>query len=315
MIRRMNNHTESITGLALTISTLGLSLLIASISTFVLGNIAYYYNKGQRKSDERVALILSASIYLVIFTLIMVIISTNIHTILGDLYGDDFNSFWCIFRGYLLTLLPCALYHLFVIQAFFRLCRIVYFSRRRLQSFRFYVLAVPVQLLFAILFTCPFLVWHSEKYLPNEHYCFLSFAQYYSVVWSAFTSYGNPLLLICLIYLRIVLFIRRQSSLQRFLVQHRQKRDLVAMRRILITVGFLTVTGLPTAVLVLIYLITGQEHALMYRIIWFSVTVAMLGLSIALIFVSSEVKSLIGRRRWLRNQVAPLRTTDTALHP
>lgn len=160
----MNNHPESITGLALTIRTLGLSLMVASISTFVLVTIAYHYNKGQRKSDERVALVLSASVYLVIFTLMMVIISMNIHTILGDLYGDDFNSFWCIFRGYLLTLLPCTLYHMFVIQAFFRLCRIVYFSRRRLQSFRFYILVVPVQLLFAIHFTHP-LVWQSEKYL------------------------------------------------------------------------------------------------------------------------------------------------------
>jgi hypothetical protein len=309
----MNNHTESIAGLALTISTLGLCLLVSSISMLVLVTIAYYYNKDQRKSDEKIALMLSASIYLVIFTLMMVNMSTHIQTILGDLYGDDFNSSWCIFRGFLLTLLPCLLYHLFVVQALFRLCRIVYSSRRRLQSFRFYILAVPAQVLFAILFTCPFLVWHSEQYLPNEHYCFISLTQYHSVVWSGFATYGNPMLLICLIYLRIVLFLRRQSGLQTFLVQRRQKRDLVAIRRILIIIGCLTVTGFPTTVLVLIYIITGQEHPLMYRIIWFSVAVAMLGLSIAMTFASSELKSLI-RRIWLRNQIAPLRTTEVILH-
>ena len=214
-ICQMKTPTEKIAGLALTISTLGLGLIVSSISIFVLVTIAHYCHKGQRKSEERIALMLSASIYLVIFTLMIVIVSTNIQTILGDLSGKDVSSPWCVFQGYLLTLLSCTMYNLFVVQAFFRLCRIVYFSHRRLQSFRFYVIASPMQLLIAVLFTSPFLVWHSEKYLPNEHYCFLSFAQYRSVVWSAFATYGSPLLLICPIYLRIILFVRRQSGIQK----------------------------------------------------------------------------------------------------
>jgi hypothetical protein len=43
-------------------------------------------------------------------------ISFNIQTLLGDVYGNNFDSSWCIFRGYFICVTTCTTYHAFVIQ-------------------------------------------------------------------------------------------------------------------------------------------------------------------------------------------------------
>jgi len=52
----------------------------------------------------------------IIFLYVTTLISLNIQTLLGDVYGINFDSSWCTFRGYLLTIAICGLFHAFAIQ-------------------------------------------------------------------------------------------------------------------------------------------------------------------------------------------------------
>ena len=112
----MNNSNDGSAGLILTVLSLTLTSTNTLISIGVFITIVYHYSRGHAHLSERIPVMLSASIYLLIFALMVVFLSINLQTILGDLYGLNFNSFRCRFQGYLLGVLGSSLYDTFVVQ-------------------------------------------------------------------------------------------------------------------------------------------------------------------------------------------------------
>ncbi|CAF1455261.1 unnamed protein product [Rotaria sordida] len=175
------------------------------------------------------------------------------------------------------------------------------------QFYWLYVSAIPVQLVGAFIVLCPLLIWHDIIYLPNEYYCFAPFTKVRGFLWLPLIAYGSPLLLLSLIYLRITIFIRQQPNNQTLIVNQRQQRDLAAIQRIFINVALLVVCGTPCVTLLLMYLITGIEHPLSYRITWAGPEVSMAILSVQMIFMTPQLKNIIIRRR--QNRVTTLDIT------
>lgn len=151
----------------------------------------------------------------------------------------------------------------------------------------------------------PLLAWNSEQYLPSEHHCFLSIIDYKSLLWSSFSVYSIPITCLFLIYIRITVFLRQQSSQNRLLIKRRKNRDLTAIRSIFIIVTLLLITGFPTIVFIMIFLITGEQHLLTYRIIWFFLAFSMLALSVGLVITTPELKRIVFQRI-NHNQVTPI---------
>jgi hypothetical protein len=87
--------------------------IISSI-TFII--IIWHEYKDRMKRQDRITLILCGNIYLMIFLQSLTLVSMNIHTLLGDLYGENFDSPWCTFRAYFLLAMFCAIYYGFVDQ-------------------------------------------------------------------------------------------------------------------------------------------------------------------------------------------------------
>ncbi|UJR12172.1 hypothetical protein I4U23_016349 [Adineta vaga] len=99
----------------------------ATIISFIVFLVLLHHQYSNRiKHDERINLFLFIMIHLYLFIYILTLISFNIQTVLGDLYGMHFNSSWCTFRGYLTPVMCSDIYQVFGIQAFFRVCRIIY---------------------------------------------------------------------------------------------------------------------------------------------------------------------------------------------
>ncbi|CAF4249084.1 unnamed protein product, partial [Adineta steineri] len=64
------------------------------------------------------ALIIS---FIVILTVIHhqyhnLLIEVNIETLIGDVYGNNFDSSLCVFKGYFMASICCTIYHAFVTQ-------------------------------------------------------------------------------------------------------------------------------------------------------------------------------------------------------
>ena len=112
----MKNPNESRMGLILTILSLTLISTNTLVSIVVFSAILSHSCQRYATARKRVALMLSANIYLLIFALMLIFLSINLQTILGDLYGLNFNSSLCRFQGYFLSVLGSSLYSSFVVQ-------------------------------------------------------------------------------------------------------------------------------------------------------------------------------------------------------
>ena len=126
------------------------------------------------------------------------------------------------------------------------------------------------------------------------------------MVWTAFSNYGTPLFFLSIMYLRITRFIHQQKSNNQILaIKRRQERDFLVIQRIIILVGILLGLGIPSIVLILMLYITGVENPLNYRITWLSTDVSMAVLSILIILMTPQLKSIV-IKRWQRNRVVPI---------
>lgn len=143
-----------------------------------------------------------------------------------------------------------------------------------------YLILFPIEFILVCIVLCPPLVWHDIVYLPNEYYCYVSFANMRGMIWLTVMAYGVPLTFLLLIYVCIIVFLRRQSNNQTLIVKQRQQRNLIVIRRILIIVGVLTSFGTPVIIFQIIFYITGQENSLQSRIVWLLISISMIQLSL-----------------------------------
>jgi hypothetical protein len=128
------------------------------------------------------------------------------------------------------------------------------------------------------------------------------------MVWTAITNYVTPLFCLLMIYLRIIRFIRQQSNNQTLIIKRRQERDFLVIKRIVIIVNILLALGVPSIILISMLYVTGVEYPLSYRITWLSTDVSMAVLSVLIVLMTPQLKSIV-MKRWQRNRVMPMRTT------
>ena len=109
-------NKNNIVGFVLNLLTIISNSFGCLVSIFMFTCIIYYQFKNRMKREERIILILSANIYLFLFIYDIVQLLLSISTLLGDLYDDSFALPWCVFHGYLISTLVCAVYYGFIVQ-------------------------------------------------------------------------------------------------------------------------------------------------------------------------------------------------------
>ncbi|CAF0980159.1 unnamed protein product [Rotaria sordida] len=107
---------HGVVGFVLTLISLIHGSFATVISVIVIGIIIYHQYHNHLRREEKITLILSVNIYFYMNLYVVVLVSCNIQTLLGDIYEKNFDSSWCTFRGYLIPVSCCALFHAFAIQ-------------------------------------------------------------------------------------------------------------------------------------------------------------------------------------------------------
>ncbi|CAF1047996.1 unnamed protein product [Rotaria magnacalcarata] len=301
---------NALAGLVLNFLTLIADGCVCLISILIFIYIIIHVIFNRTKPEDKVTLILCANILILIFLYGAIVVSFSINSILGEFYGLNSDSSWCIFNGYLIAVIISAVYNVFISQATFRLCRIVYAAHKWLQLYGLYMMIGPIQLIIGFALQSPVLFWRDVKYISTENYCFVPYLQLHGTIWIISLSYGVPLLALLSIYIRITIFLYRRSTVQTLIVQRRQQRDLLVFKRIGITVSMLIIFGLPNLIFLLLTSMTGVEYALTYRIQWLIGSLSMLGLSITNVAGTPQLKSIV-LNRWQRNRVGILTTTTS----
>ena len=182
----------------------------------------------------------------------------------------------------------------------------MYSTSRWLQFYWLYIIILPLQLVIASIVICPLLIWNDIVYLPNEYYCFVPFNCIRGMLWLTVNIYVIPLILLTIIYTRIIIFIRRRLNNQSILIKRKQERDLLAIKRIIITNTCLNILALPILVLVIISFINDVDPSIYHRIKICTYGVSMAILSLQTAFLTPQVKDIL-LKRWKHNQVAPIR--------
>ncbi|CAF1133544.1 unnamed protein product [Adineta steineri] len=301
----MNNETTRSVNFVLTLLTVIHGSIASIMSAIILLIIIYHQHNNRMKQEDKITLILCVNIYLYIFLCSTILILLNIQTLLGDLYGLNFDSTSCVFLGYLNAVLICALYYGFFGQALYRFCRIVYPKHKWLQAYWLYIIEIPSQFISACLIMCPLYVWHDITYIPDLYQCFVPNHNIVGTIWIIVFLYGLPVFSLSIIYIHITIHIRQQSSNQTIAVKRRQARDFVVIRRIIILNSILFILVVPGMIMLVINYITGNELTLNYRVTWFSFELSMILLSILMIFMIPQLKVIV-LSKWKRNRVIPI---------
>jgi hypothetical protein len=112
----MIKYGHGIVGCVLTTISLIHALITWVVSLAMVVIIIYHKNHHRLKREEKITLLLSAYIYSFIYIYATISVSINIETLVGDVYGTDYDSSWCVFRGYFVAVCCCTIYHTFVVQ-------------------------------------------------------------------------------------------------------------------------------------------------------------------------------------------------------
>lgn len=199
----------------------------------------------------------------------------------------DRPEVFCILRGHLIHAFVGAVYHSICLQALHRLFVIVFSSRSTLQCPKTLIIMVIIQWIFSLTFCLP----KVNPYPMISDICLGPFHRRYVFIHLSIAVYLLPTTLLIIIYTTIFCYIRKKTSayvLQSTSPKHRLHREVSILRRIIIPVFIMLLTGLPLA----IFFIQGQfslktpEYAVRMAIIFLTAGTA-LAMLINLIFTDS----------------------------
>jgi hypothetical protein len=279
--------------------------LIISLSVFVSIVYRLYQNFRRRRlpatatqsiSVDSISLLLIGDTYIVIIGYLLSWFLLGIRTLIGDFslvntaYTED--PLACQIGACLLTFLAGKLYCNFCTQALSRFARIVLGNREQilpcgisLNRISGNIILIILNWSYAILVCIPaYTKLYSIVYLPLEFYCMPSLSSFGVCLYFGILSYVIPMSGLIYIYMRIARFIHHLSNHSR---TSQLKRDVRAIKRIIMICCIMTVLAIPTFTFVFVGYITGKLYPLTYRIQSFTVAVTMFILSICLPVVNS----------------------------
>ncbi len=224
------------------------------------------------------------------------------------------DDYYCQLRSYINYVFICAFYYSCALQAMFRLFRVVFPKHKILQSSGMFLVAILVQWLIPIFYILAYLLLGDFQYQPDIGSCWLSFKNIPALSIAMAFVYGTPLIIMSVIYACIIRYIRQTVQIQQ-IRQQANKRDLLIVKRMIMLVLIAMGIGIPTGVLLIIYMITNYLISLAYHIQALSLTTGLILESVALGFITPQVREMFKRNRQQVNPIATVGTVPQGLLP
>jgi hypothetical protein len=130
-------------------------------------------------------------------------------------------------------------------------------------------------------------------YVPEEYKCWISFDNFRGLLLALLFVYNIPVLSIALIYIRILRYVRENNHLQ----QRREanKRDVQILRRIVVLVLGTVVIGVPTVIIVFIYIISHYLIPHAHDIQGLTLSITLFAAALCFTFITPELKEIWNR--------------------
>jgi len=233
----------------------------------------------------------------------------------GNLHPSiSFDDYYCQLRSYINYVFICAFYYSCALQAIFRLFRVVFPKHKILQSRFVFTIAIIIQWLIPVFYILAYLLLGDFEYHPDISSCWISFKNIRALSIAMAFVYGTPLIIMSIIYVCIIRYVRQAVYAQQ-IRENANKRDLLIVKRILVLVLIAMGIGIPTGVLLIIYMITNYLTSLAYHIQALSLTTGLVIESIALGFITPQVREIFKRNKRQVNPVITFQNGPQNLHP
>ncbi|CAF1033432.1 unnamed protein product [Didymodactylos carnosus] len=266
-----------------------------SIATllFLLIFLIVYINRQQ--FQQHISILLTVNTCLASFlTCFAVIIMTS-----SNLFGSFLiaNMNFCYVWGLLYDVFECSIYHSYALQAFFRLCRVIFYKKKYLLKYRLYIRLIGVQWMLSFLLLLPAILLKHYTQLSNQKYCLIAYTDVPMQIYVIFILYAVPLICIVITYLCITFHIRRTSTATiTVTVARRQRqnlRDLTVLRQIVLLITILAILRLPTVIFMADAAIAHQLYEFTYEIVGLITSVCLIIIAIITLYITPQIRNLI----------------------
>ncbi|CAF1135816.1 unnamed protein product [Adineta steineri] len=311
----MNSSTQYITNLIIDYSIIGFSSTGILISISMLTFILYHIIKNKIKSI-RIALLLTGNMYFALLLFFTLIIDTYTYTLEGHIYGNIFtnNTKLCRVRAYFVTTVICALFYSNTLQAIYRFCRIIFYMKKKFQSFQIHIIIIVIQWIICFIVTSPALFLNRFEYLPDDYHCQIPYGNFQTIILYGIIIYIIPLTITIGCYIFTLRKMHNENNrfrqiitqIQRFIIQ----REMNILFRLCILLGFMITFFIPSTIIFLINQFTGYLPWWSSQIRWLSYVLSMICVTIILAFISPHIRNLwinsTGfRKLFPKNKIAP----------
>ncbi|CAF0967914.1 unnamed protein product [Rotaria sordida] len=208
-----------------------------------------------------------------------------------------YNMKFCVAWGVFYDIFECAIYFSYCLQAFYRLCRIVFYTKKFLTSFSLNFILIICQwlLIFAFLIPPGFINWYAR--LPTENFCLIPYTSVIPEIYHILVLYLIPLICIGTIYIWITRFMRQTSQASTLVIaviqRQRNQRDLTVIKRIIMLIGVLIVLRFPTIIFMIYAIIVGYTYSLTYGIVGVTTSTCLIFIGFSTIYTTPQLRKRI----------------------
>jgi uncharacterized membrane protein len=250
-----------------------------------------------RPIKSNIPLVLICNTYLAAIIFFITVIETCCQIIFGVLHPSvSFEGLSCQIQAYFLYASTGNVIYSLVVQALFRLFRVVFFRKRALRRLPVFIIAIIIQWAFVCFINLTFFLFHDFQYFSSEYRCVVPFPNFHGSVMIFFFAYIIPTSLLFTIYFRIIRHVRQTTRA----MQNRQfsrKRDLIVLKRLLVFFIILQMLSTPLAVIWLLYIITGNLISKIYQLQILSVAFSQVFITLFTTFETPQIQEKLRQRR------------------
>ncbi|CAF0929913.1 unnamed protein product [Adineta ricciae] len=236
--------------------------------------------------------------YLSIILSCVLLLKEYIRILPGHLFSLDTldDGILCQIRAYFLWTSNCTIYYSIMLQSLYRLCRILYHTKQRFLSLRFYELLILLQWIFCFLIMIPGLFLGDYIYSQGDYLCQIDYTKWKNIILNGILAYYIPINVTIGCYFYTLRKIKQDRHSTVFTVARIQqvtaRRDLIVISRLCVLFGLLTMISIPAVTGYFIYVFTGYLPWWLSSLQWLVFSLIMNIVTIVLVFISPQVRIL-----------------------
>ena len=207
----------------------------------------------------------------------------------------------CELRTHFMLTGYSAFHYSFLVQASYRLIRVVFYRHRFFHSRRFFLFAVALQWILANLLPLSMFLPSIYVYIPEFYRCWIPLENVRGVLTCLIVIYTLPISIILIIYLLIGRYIRQHNAIQHRRL-HSNARDIIVLKRIVIILSVTVAIGVPTMIMLLLKILIDMPLEMAYEIQDFCLAVGFLIAVLCFTWTTPEIRRILKENQ---NRIVP----------